>query len=76
MPVNKNAAFRHRIIDSCLRNPRKPFPSKEYLQEQVSEALNLTDLISASSIDKDLKAMRDFYKAPIAYNKEIGRAHV
>jgi predicted DNA-binding transcriptional regulator YafY len=70
MPVNKNATFRHRIIDSCLRDPRRPFPSKENLQNSVTDALNLTDIISPSSIDKDLKVMRDFYKAPIAYNKE------
>lgn len=68
MPVSKNAAFRYRIIDSCLRNPRKRYPSVSDLQEMISEALNLDSIISESSIHKDLKAMRDFYKAPIMYH--------
>ena len=68
MPVTKNAAFRHRIIDACLRNNLRPYPTMEYLQDRVSEALNLDKVISRSSIDKDFKAMRDFYKAPIAYD--------
>jgi len=68
MPVNKNAAFRHRIIDGCLRNTLKQFPSIEDLRNKVTEALNLENIISKSSIDKDLKAMKEFYKAPIAYD--------
>jgi hypothetical protein len=68
MPVTKNAAFRHRIIDSCLRNTLRPYPNIEQLQDQVTDALNLDNRISRSSIDKDMKAMRDFYKAPIAYD--------
>lgn len=69
MPATKNAAFRHRIIDACLRNKRKPYPSIEELQETVSEGLNMEDPISVSTINKDLKAMRDFYKAPICFDK-------
>jgi predicted DNA-binding transcriptional regulator YafY len=68
MPITKNAAFRHRIIDSCLRNTLRPYPNIEQLQDQVTDALNLDNRISRSSIDKDMKAMRDFYKAPIAYD--------
>ena len=69
MPVNKNAAFRYRIIDTCLRNSRKRYPSIEDLQQAVTEGLNLDNVISASSLNKDLKAMRDHYKAPIKFNK-------
>jgi len=68
MPVNKNAAFRYRIIDSCLRNRRKKYPSIEDIQDAVMDALNLDKPISVSSINKDLKAMRDHYKAPIKYD--------
>jgi predicted DNA-binding transcriptional regulator YafY len=68
MPVTKNAAFRYRIIDSCLRNPRKRYPTINALQEQISEALDLDSVISESSIHKDFKSMRDFYKAPITYH--------
>ena len=70
MPVNKNAAFRYRIIDSALRNPRKRFPSIEYLQQLVTEALDLSNLISLSSLNKDIKTMKDFYKAPICFSRE------
>lgn len=68
MPVNKNAAFRHRIIDACLLNKLRQYPSMEQLQDRITEALNLDRRISRSSVDKDLKAMRDFYKAPIAFD--------
>jgi hypothetical protein len=53
MPVTKNAAFRHRIIDCCLRNTLRPYPNIEQLQDQVTDALNLENRISRSSIDKD-----------------------
>jgi predicted DNA-binding transcriptional regulator YafY len=69
MPVNKNATFRYRIIDSCLRNKRNRYPNVEYLQEVITESLNLGAIISESSIHKDLKAMKDIYNAPIMYNK-------
>ena len=69
MPVNKNAAFRHRIIDACLLNKLRPYPTMEQLQDRISESLNLDRRISRSSVDKDLKAMRDFYKAPIQFSK-------
>ena len=68
MPVNKNAAFRYRIIDECLRNSRKRYPSIADLQEKITSSLGLNDLISVSSINKDLKTMRDFYQAPIKFN--------
>ena len=69
MPVTKNAAFRHRIINSCLRSTRNRFPSIEDIQQTVTEALNLDSYISISSLNKDMKAMRDFYQAPIKYDK-------
>jgi predicted DNA-binding transcriptional regulator YafY len=69
MPVTKNAAFRYRIIDACLRNKRKPYPSVDVLQETITEALNLDKEISVSSVNKDMKAMRDIYNAPIQFSK-------
>jgi predicted DNA-binding transcriptional regulator YafY len=68
MPVNKNAAFRYRIIDECLRNSRKKYPSIADIQEKITSSLGLNALISVSSINKDLKIMRDFYLAPIKFN--------
>jgi predicted DNA-binding transcriptional regulator YafY len=72
MPFIKNTLFRHRIIDKCLRNPYKPFPSKETLRIACEQALfgsedkqNICD----STIEKDLFAMRQEYDAPIKYSK-------
>ena len=69
MPVTKNAAFRYRIIDSALRSTRKKFPSIDDIQQTISDALNLENYISISSLNKDIRAMRDFYNAPIKYDK-------
>lgn len=81
MPANKYALLRYRIIDRCIRNPRKPFPSKEDLRYACEEALYGSDgeHISMSTIDKDLWAMRNegelgFY-APISFNKGEGGYH-
>ncbi len=72
MPHIKNTLFRHRIIDKCLRNPYKPFPSKQELRVACEEELfgsedgsNICD----STIEKDLFAMRQEYDAPIKYSK-------
>lgn len=72
MPITKNAAFRYRIIDTALRNSKNKFPSIEDLQEMVTERLNLDNYISTFFLHKDMKAMRDFYKAPIKFDKTAG----
>lgn len=76
MPANKYALLRYRIIDRSIRNPRKPYPSKEDLRVACEEALygSNGEHISTSTIDKDLWAMRNegelgFY-APIKFSKE------
>ena len=71
MPVNKNAAFRYRIIDSCLRNNMRRFPSLEVLRSVVMEAMDL-DYVSESTINKDIRSMKTIYHAPIEFNKERG----
>jgi len=72
MPKNKSALIRYRIIDSCLNNKQRPFPTLEYLAEKCAEKLG-TD-ISVSTIEKDIRAMKRSYPhgfdAPIVYNKE------
>ena len=72
MPANKNAVIRHRIIDQCINNKRKKYPSLEYLAERCSEILE-TD-ISTSTIEKDLALMKKNppvgYNAPIIYSKQ------
>lgn len=68
----KNAQIRYRVIDRCIRNTARPFPSKKELREACEEALygsmdgaNICD----STIEKDLFAMRMDHDAPIKYSK-------
>lgn len=76
MPANKYALLRYRVIDRCLTNSMRPFPTKEDLRRACEEALYGSDgeRISTSTIEKDLWAMRNEgelgYHAPIAYNAE------
>lgn len=72
MPANKYALLRYRVIDQCLRNKYKPYPSLEQLQEACAE--KIYDDVSISSIEKDLNAMRNEsqlgYFAPIKYSRK------
>ena len=76
MPANKYALLRYRIIDRCLTNSGRPYPSKEELREACEEALYGSDgeHISISTIEKDLWAMRNEadlgYYAPIEYHRD------
>ena len=76
MPANKYALLRYRIIDRCLTNPGKPFPTKEALRQACEEALYGSDgeHISISTVEKDLWAMRNEadlgYYAPIEYHRD------
>lgn len=75
MPHIKNALIRFRIIDRCIRNKYKPYPSKAMLREACEEALygssdgaNICD----STIEKDMFAMKMEHDAPIRYSKRYG----
>lgn len=75
MPHIKNAQIRFRIIDRCLRNNFRPYPTKKDLREACEEALygfaegaNICD----STIEKDMFAMKMEHDAPIAYSKRHG----
>lgn len=68
----KNAQIRYRVIDRCLRNTYRPFPTKEDLRAACEEALfgsedgaNICD----STIEKDMFAMRMEHDAPIKYSR-------
>lgn len=67
MPSNKNAILRYRIIDGCLTNQRRQFPSVDDIRKKISDQLN--DDISVSMIHKDFAAMKQIYSAPIKFNK-------
>lgn len=78
MPANKYALLRYRIIDRCLRNTAKPYPSREDLRTTCEEALYGSggDAISLSTIDKDIWAMKNEgelgYYAPITFSRKHG----
>lgn len=72
MPRIKNALLRYRIIDKCIRNKYKPFPTKDQLRRACEEALfgsSHGENISDSTIEKDLFAMRMEHDAPLKYSK-------
>ncbi len=68
----KNAQIRYRVIDRSLRNPYRPFPTKDDLRQACEEALfgeSKGDDICDSTIEKDMFAMRMDFDAPIKYSK-------
>ncbi len=68
----KNAQIRYRIIDRCIGNKYNPFPSKEDLRRACEEAIFGSDSgsdICDSTIEKDLRAMRVEFDAPIKYSR-------
>ena len=71
MSFNKEASIRYKIIDSCLRNQRKPFPSMDELMDACTEQLGKE--FSTSTIQKDIKAMKEDealgFLAPIKFSK-------
>ena len=72
MPHIKNALLRYRVIDKCIRNKYKPFPSKQDLREACEEALFGSihgEHICDSTIEKDMFAMKMDHDAPIKYNR-------
>lgn len=78
MPANKYALLRYRIIDRCLTNKGKPYPTREDLRQACEDALfgSGGEAISISTIDKDIWAMKNEgelgYYAPIKFSKQYG----
>lgn len=73
MPHIKNALIRYRIIDKCLRNKYKKFPSKKDLREACEESLygdSDGKHICDSTIEKDMFNMKMEHDAPIRYHKK------
>ena len=70
MPSNKDAYIRYHVIDGCLRNRQRKYPSKKYLKEKCGEVLGKD--ISLSTIEKDILDMREHtglkFFAPIKYS--------
>lgn len=77
MPANKSPIFRHRIIDECLNNRQRPYPSLEDLARVCTERIfrNTDKPISEKTIEKDIQFMRQDtrhggYGAPIVFDKQ------
>lgn len=75
MPTNKYALLRYRIIDDCITNKYRPYPTIEDMMDACEQALygSSGEHISKSTIEKDIRAMKNegdlgFY-APIVYSK-------
>ena len=66
MPVNKSALIRYRIIDACLTNKYRRYPTLEFIKEKIDDAVGD---VSESMISKDFSAMKDLYNAPIRYDR-------
>jgi predicted DNA-binding transcriptional regulator YafY len=71
MSLNKEAYLRYKIIDSCIGNKRKPFPSMNDIIQTLKEKLGKD--FSVSTIQKDIKTLKEDdvlgYMAPIKYSK-------
>jgi predicted DNA-binding transcriptional regulator YafY len=69
MPKNKQAYIRYRIIDACIRNRQKPFPTKD----ELIKACEVIASVSLRTIEQDLYDMQNDeelgYHAPIKYDK-------
>ena len=65
MPSNKNAGARYLIIDDCITNPLKKYPTLEYLLEKINDQGHD---ITKHSVSKDIEYMKKEFNAPIAYS--------
>jgi hypothetical protein len=74
MPLSKHSFIRYQVIDACLRNKQRPYPSIDFIMLKCREKLDKS--ISRSSIEKDLKAMKELpepgYYAPITFDRYHG----
>lgn len=71
MPKNKSAVIRHRVINNCLRDKRRKFPTLQDLADACSRVLETE--VSTSTIEKDIRLMKQDrpvgYEAPIVFNR-------
>lgn len=73
MSLNNEPILRYRIIDACIRNKQRPYPSMQDLIEACLEKLGHE--FTVSTIQKDIKDMKGRdddrlgYNAPIKYSK-------
>lgn len=68
MPLNKSAFIRYRIIDGCLTNSMRRYPSMADILDKIEAQLGSG--ISASMFSKDLQQMKSIFNAPIRYDRQ------
>lgn len=72
--VNKDALVRYRVINKCLLNRARTYPTKEEIRLSCMEALGV-NYISDRTIEKDIEDMRHNeelgFFAPISYSKKM-----
>lgn len=72
MPPPSEAALRYAIIDKCLTNPFKPFPTMDDLKYAIERELKTT--VSTATVQKDIAQMKKGedeggYSAPIIFRR-------
>lgn len=72
MPPPSEAALRYAIIDRCLTNPFKPFPTMDVLKWEIERELKTS--VSTATIQKDIAQMKKGedeggYNAPIKFKR-------
>lgn len=71
MAIARTALSRYKVIDTLVRSTRKPYPTLEEIREACYHKLQLVELPSEDTIQKDIAKMRmsepDGVEAPIAY---------
>ena len=72
MPPPSEAALRYAIIDRCLTNPFKPYPTMEVLKWEIERELKTS--VSTATIQKDIAQMKKGeedggYGAPIKFKR-------
>jgi predicted DNA-binding transcriptional regulator YafY len=70
MPINKSAVARYHIIDRCLTNSMRRYPTLDQIREKIQFELGVS--ISESMINKDIGEMKQSYQAPIRYDRAKG----
>ena len=72
MPPPSDATLRYKIIDECLTNIYKPFPTMDHLKYTIERELKTS--VSTATIQKDIAQMKKGedeggYNAPIKFKR-------
>lgn len=68
MPINKNAFLRFKVMDALLASGSTY--TREQIMDKIEEALGQP--ISVETFNKDLRLLRENFRAPIEYKNRMG----